>query len=355
MSGPTTVIYGADPVTVLVSAAAIRAGHAIAAGYGQAHDMREDQQRERERRRHALKETAEKGREALEQSAREAEAEFARLTTLAERYAAAGTLSATRPARPASPDDIQLAAYVHALQGLANDLRGILLTESARHMDDLSLELTLDPTLTAARPTEVQRLLARIAHLGELPQDITAVAKEIDGLPTLDSERGRLLMNELRLRIQQRAETLHAERVQEASALVLEQSLKDLGYQVEDIASTLFVEGGVLHFRRQGWGNYMVRMRVDPKAATANFNVIRAVDAATNERSVLDHLAEDRWCSEFPALLAALEARGLSLNVTRRLEAGELPVQLVQRDKLPRFADEEEAQRATELKARELP
>ena len=106
------------------------------------------------------------------------------------------------------------------------------------------------------------------------------------------------------------------------------------------VAKTVFVAGGLVHFRRPGWGDYQVRLRLDAQAKSVNFNVVRAVDAGNNERSVLDHVAEDRWCAEFPALLKALAARGLHLEVTRRLAAGELPVQFVERSKLPRFADE---------------
>ncbi|HEX8957680.1 MAG TPA: hypothetical protein VF798_15475, partial [Burkholderiaceae bacterium] len=84
-------------------------------------------------------------------------------------------------------------------------------------------------------------------------------------------------------------------------------------------------------------------LRIDAKADTVNFNVVRAVTESDNERSVLDHLAEDRWCSEFPALLRALEAQGIRMNVTRHLAAGELPVQFVDAAKLPAFADEEDA------------
>lgn len=96
-----------------------------------------------------------------------------------------------------------------------------------------------------------------------------------------------------------------------------------------------------MHFRRPGWGAHMVRMRVDARAGSVNFNVVRAAEAGANEASVLDHLAEDRWCAEFPALLASLAARGVKLDVTRRLAAGEVPVQRVAPGSLPRFADDE--------------
>jgi hypothetical protein len=179
--------------------------------------------------------------------------------------------------------------------------------------------------------------MARIAHISTIPEQILSLARDLEG--SLPGARAASLATELRLQIQALLAAELQREVQAAQALILEQSLKDLGYQVEEIGNTLFVEGGVVHFRRAGWDNYMVRMRVDPKTKTANFNVIRAVAEGENERSVLDHLAEDRWCSEFPALLAALDVRGMQMQVTRRLEAGELPVQLVNASKLPHFSE----------------
>lgn len=353
MSGPTTAIFVGDPIAVLVSAAAIRAAQAIAEGYANAEALHNEQQGQRESRRAELQGAAAQGREALQQQQQAAEAEFDELVSMAKHYAADDKISATRPAQPDPHNEIQLAAYVRSMQALVKELRAVLLTESALRMDDLGPEITLDAAIAhaaeAGSKSSVQRLLARIAHLGEVPQNISSVAKEIADAPFLDSERAKLLLTELRLRIQNRVETEQKQAVQEATALILQQSLKDLGYQVEDVSSTLFVEGGVVHFRRRGWDDYMVRMRVDPKTATTNFNVIRAVEAATNETSVLDHLAEDRWCAEFPALLQALDVRGVHLNVTRRLEAGELPVQLVQKDKLPKFASDDTNERNTKL------
>lgn len=358
MSGPTTAIFVADPIIVMLSATAIRAAQAIAEGYANAANLRDEQRDHQARIRSELKNATAQGRDALLQEVQAANAEFDVLAKLATRYVALDRVTATRPAQPDTNNEMQLAAYVRAMQALIGELRSILLTESALRMDDLGPEATLDKAVALAAEadskTAVQRLLARIAHLGDLPQDIASVAKEIADAPFADTERAQLLTTELRMRIQKRVEKVQAQAVQEASALVLQQSLKDLGYQVEEVSSTLFVEGGVVHFRRRGWGKHMVRMRIDSKTGTANFNVIRAVEQADNERSVLDHLAEDRWCAEFPALLQALDVRGLHLNVTRRLEAGELPVQLVQKDKLPGFADEEETGRSNKLQTREL-
>ena len=66
-------------------------------------------------------------------------------------------------------------------------------------------------------------------------------------------------------------------------------------------------------------------------------------DEDTAERRRQDALAEDRWCAEFPQLMQTLAARGLTLDVTRRLDAGEVPVQVVDaRDAAARRADEDD-------------
>lgn len=134
---------------------------------------------------------------------------------------------------------------------------------------------------------------------------------------------------------------------QEAVAVVLEQSLRDLGYDVEDIAETLFVSGGMVHFQKAAWDDYHVRMRVNPATKTVNFNVVRA----QGERDARqDFVAEDRWCSEFPTLLKTLAARGVKLNVTRLLQAGEVPVQQVDPATLPVAKTEEERYQTTAAK-----
>ncbi|MDR0674512.1 MAG: hypothetical protein LBF93_12875 [Zoogloeaceae bacterium] len=135
------------------------------------------------------------------------------------------------------------------------------------------------------------------------------------------------------------------ERETKAAAAVLEQSLRDLGYRVEEVRDTLFAEGGMVHFQRPGWGGHYVRLRVDAKDRGLNFNVVRARSEAADPYAASgqkrqDFMAEERWCAEFPRLMATLAARGVEVNVTRRLSAGELPVQEVAADRLPDFTQE---------------
>ena len=352
MSGPITVVITANPVAALLSAAAIRAAQAVYEGYANAAALHEQHQQQKDTRAAAQSAAQQQGRSALGEAAQAAEVSFEQLLGLAERLDVTEQVRATRPAPPQAGNADALAAYVQALQALSADLRAILLTEAARQSDQFA-ELAVDlPVPDAAARTLAQRLLLRIHELGVIPEPIQSVARELDA--ALPGERAELLATELRSRIQAHIEALQKQQVQQATATIVEQSLKDLGYQVEEVGSTLFVEGGVVHFRRQSWGKYMVRMRVNAQAASVNFNVVRAVSEGQNERSVLDHLAEDRWCAEFPALLKALEVRGVHLDVTRRLAAGELPVQLVDADKLPHFADEDASAPLAQPLQREL-
>lgn len=357
MSGPTTVIVVVpEPATALLAAAAIQAAAAIRESHARAAELRgendaarrEDSARQRQARLEGQQSTA----DALNAT----EARFDRLLALADHLGLGAAVSTARPLRPASQDTQLQADYFRTLELMANELESFLLTEAARRRDELTdfPEFALPATLarSTAAPTPSQRLLARIAHLGGLPEALLNLAQELDSEPP--GARANLLATELRHQIQRHAESVQKQQLETAKALIVEQTLKDLGYQVEEIGATLFVEGGVVHFRRPGWEDYMVRMRIDAATGTANFNVIRAVDAGNNERSVRDHIAEDRWCAEFPALLKALEARGMRLEVTRHLGAGELPVQQVARDKLPRFAEDEHTQPKSELLAREI-
>jgi hypothetical protein len=357
MSGPITAGIIVEPLAVMLAGAAIRAAQGIREGHQRSRQLTDEHAAARDESSAAQAEALRKGAAATRSEIAALEARMDSLAAAAQKLGAAKLLGAARPLRPETEEPAALAAYARSLQIFADGVQDIMLTEAARQKQDLAHEFQgIDVAAAASRPTLQSRpslrLLERIAHLGPPPDDMAKIAQELDR--TLPGERHDLLAAELRRLIQKMSESAQKRSVEEATALVVEQSLKDLGYQVEEIGSTLFVEGGVMHFRRQSWGDYMVRMRIDSKAGTANFNVVRAVEAGNNERSVMDHLAEDRWCAEFPALLKALEIQGVRLNVTRRLKAGELPVQLVERGKLPQFAEQDEGERAAKPQARSI-
>ena len=355
MSGPTTAILIVDPIEVLLSAAGIRAAMAIRAGYQQSAELAAQHSAEHSKlleQQHSAKELRQ---QALAQQLAHAETEFQQLFALSQRLGLGEKIQSGRPV--ANPADENADIFLRVMQSYNADVKTILLTNAAAQHDMWNDVLQSLPEFSEAIAshtviTDVGRLLARITHLGAIPEAIGNLVKQLE-VP-LPKNREALLKSELRRQIQLHLEAAQRQQVQEASALVLRQTLKDLGYQVQEFSDTLFVEGGVVHFRRHEWGDYMVRLRINEKNQTANFNVIRAVHASANERSVADHLAEDRWCAEFPALLKAVEARGLGLNVTRRLDAGEVPVQYVDSKQLPEFADAEQLRADQPLKAREI-
>ncbi|AZP11063.1 hypothetical protein [Undibacterium parvum] len=376
MSGPTTVIFSADPFLTLMSAAAITAALRVAEAHDAAAVLRAEQRDDRQQQQRLQSASQKTGELQLQQRRLAAEQDFAHLMSLAETIGYAAQVGASRPLAPVSNSQQGLeqdmeqdteqdteqaseqatALYVHSLQAWSEQLRPVLLAEAARRADALAhnKEADLRTASAAVVPQAlVARLMARIAHFAEIPEQIAALARELE--QSLPGVRASSLATELRVQIQALLDADLQRQVQQANAVILQQSLKELGYQVEEIANTLFVDGGVVHFRRPGWDNYMVRMRINPLTKNANFNVIRAVAEGENERSVRDHLAEDRWCSEFPALLKALEARGLQMQVTRRLGAGELPVQLVDARKLPEFKDEQQRAARSQPITKKLP
>jgi hypothetical protein len=201
------------------------------------------------------------------------------------------------------------------------------------------------PDVAALRQQLVARVLERIERAADepLPPTLDALALQVVEAPT--QERAEALATELRFQVQRhntaRAAAAEDAQLREAAVVVLEQSLKDLGYAVEDIEETLFVEGGIAHFQRPEWGDYFVRLRIDPKRGAMNFNVVRA-GTAGEDRKREDMLAEERWCADHPQLFATLKARGLTIDVTRLLQAGEAPVQVVDASSLPAATNNEE-------------
>lgn len=353
MSGPKTVVIGADPFVVLLAAAGIRATRAVMQAQERAAVLEQAHGSERDERRDRLISAHRDASASLEAAAAAAEERLQRLIEVCGASPNVQHIQASRPIRPQGATHAELAAYVRGLSGFGDELEAILRTEAARLKDEPDVALP-DAVQAAGQPREslVERLLGRIAHLGPPPPDITALARELDGTPP--GERALLLASELRRRVQAYAEEDYHRRTEEATATIVEQSLRDLGYQVEDIPNTLFLEGGVAHFRRRDWGDYMVRMRVDSTEGAANFNVVRAERPGADATSIMDHLAEDRWCAEFPVLLKTLEARGALVHVTRKLAPGELPVQRVDPAQLPSFADDEEEASATPRALRQI-
>jgi hypothetical protein len=247
------------------------------------------------------------------------------------------------------------AALPKALEALA---KAIVLAPTLERAESLATELRLAVQRQRDGEDAQHREIAEAKRLlEELPEDAPAPLLRALEFVAAGVERMDAALREAAEHTLATAAADREHQEQEAATLVLQESLRDLGYEVEDIAVTLFVEGGAVHFRRKGWDNYFVRLRVNPRERTANFNVVRAKgDEETAERRRLDALAEDRWCAEFPRLMQTLAARGLELDVTRRLGAGEVPVQVVDGAQLPAVGTDEDATRPRQApRAREQP
>lgn len=336
MSGPMAASFGLE-AAVLVSAQSIARGAAeIAAGMAEADRLAAATRRQRQEERQRMRMAQEAGAERQQHMAelRAAQARFAALLAASPADTAAQSGLATRleelAAAGASLQQQMAAFLAQAGQVAATDIATARRVLVARVLERLQLD-----------PDQV------------LPPALEALAQQVVAAPS--AERAEALTTELRLQVQRlneaRSAAAEQKQLQEAAAIVLEQSLKDLGYAVEEIEETLFVEGGVAHFQKPGWGDYFIRLRIDPQRNAMNFNVVRA-GMAGEDRAREDMRAEERWCAEFPKLFDTLKARGIPITVTRLLQAGEAPVQVVDATSLPARTSEERHHQP--LKARSI-
>lgn len=336
MSGPMAASFGLE-AAVLVSAQSIARGAAeIAAGMAEADRIAAETRRQRKVERQRVRAAEQAGEAQRERMAenRAALERFARLLAVAE------------------TDDGSKTALAARLEALS--------TKGASLQEQLAAFLGDAATVAAADAATARRVLvARVLERLELEPDaplppvLEALARQVVTAPS--SARADALVTELRLQVQrhnqERAGAAERQQLQEAAAVVLEQSLRDLGYAVEEIEETLFIEGGIAHFQKPEWGDYFVRLRIDPKRNAMNFNVVRAGTVGVDRKGE-DRRAEERWCAAFPKLFETLKARGIPIAVTRLLQAGEAPVQVVDAGSLPsRDIDE---RRHAPLKARSI-
>lgn len=334
MSGPMAASFGLE-AAVLISARSIAQGAAeVAAGLDAADKQAAMKRRQRSEERQRMRAAQQAGNDKQQRDAASQEVMRRMAHLLGD--------AATADAAP-------LTERMQALgeQGSLLQAQLAIFLERAR--------ATQAADAATARRVRVAQALERLElDAGEpLPAALEALAQQVIDAP--GEPRADALVTELRLQVQRhnevRAADAEQKQMQEAAALVLEASLQDLGYAVEEIEETLFVEGGVAHFQRPEWGDYFIRLRIDPKRNAMNFNVVRA-GTVGEDRKQEDMRAEERWCSEFPKLFDTLKARGIPITVTRLLQAGEAPVQVVDAESLPARPSEEH--RHEPLKARSI-
>ena len=107
---------------------------------------------------------------------------------------------------------------------------------------------------------------------------------------------------------------------------VIQDTLEELGYTVEGGFSTLFVEGGVVHFQKPEWNSYHVRLRVDRQTDEMRLHMIREGKDAAWDQQQKDMGMETEWCSEYKELVSALSDRGIHAKPVKHYLPGAVPV-----------------------------
>lgn len=189
--------------------------------------------------------------------------------------------------------------------------------------------------------------LTQAIHLavGELHEERQEAMQLIAILPAADNDTVREIQQKLqevasgngRLGPELRASVAEAQRAEDEAARqrgevttgIVRDALKNLGYTVEPIDDTMFVSGGVAHFRKQGWDeSYYVRLKVDSNKARMDLDL---VSTAPSERG--DKETVSAWCgsSGVPELNAALQEKGLTTAIVRDVSLASQPVERITR------------------------
>jgi hypothetical protein len=295
------------------------------------------------------------------------------LAELQQRYPAESLTIDLTPPAPPSDDTLDAARpyrdrLTQRLRQARADLQRLSERAAANHaaktlLAELSRDAAAAPRTAAEvlqasgapapgedRHAEWQRLFARL-NAADQDQPPAALIELREAFLTAASvRRAEALAAELRRRIQhlnhvQRTALDRQRRQEEQDAArryaqqVIGDTLAELGYEVEPGFATLFVEGGVAHIQQPDWGDYYVRLRVQPEAGDLNLNVVRVSEAraaVSNEQVRRDREMEEQWCAAHRELLQRLAEQGIASQPLRAHAPGELPVQCVRPDTVQR-------------------
>lgn len=145
-------------------------------------------------------------------------------------------------------------------------------------------------------------------------------------------ERGHaILSDELRARAERAVSAAQGRAKSTRVAEILEETLSELGYTVDEDFSTLSVDGGALYFRRQEWGDYSVQMNLHTTDSRLNMHLVRhggpALPSVDQDRE--DRSMEERLCPEVEPLLARMKEHGLDVRLSRKELPGAVPMKVV--------------------------
>lgn len=169
----------------------------------------------------------------------------------------------------------------------------------------------------------VDQLLATLGDVGEDEERLRDLLLD-------ERESGRAVealaveIDRARRAVQARADAAKraADRVHVANAL--EESLRELGYDIQAGFETSLASDGSALARRAGWTEHAVRVLLDPSTNEFRVHIVR------DDKPQLigsDNVAREReLCADRPALEQALAARGVQVDPTELIEPGVVPV-----------------------------
>lgn len=213
------------------------------------------------------------------------------------------------------------------------------------------------------REKVMQDISAKIEENGGMSESVASLVHSLNQSFSLE-EIGEIALK-IRSKMLREAKARKEEQKQEITqrvddvevANILAESLKEMDYEVGTISDTLFVEGGVTHFRDATWeDNYYVEMAVEPKSKKMDFHMVYTGN--TMHTSMEDKKTEDDWCGDFIDLQHILASKGISIEVTNHLGAGEVPVHVVDKDHVKmsvvKESKEEEQRKIKKQKAKRI-
>ncbi len=121
-------------------------------------------------------------------------------------------------------------------------------------------------------------------------------------------------------------ESTEADFSRKVAGEVIQDTLEELGYTVEDGFATLFVEGGVIHFQKSAWSTYHVRLRVNRQADEMRLHMIREEKDAAQDQQAKDMEMETEWCAEYKELVSVLSDKGIQTEPIKHYVPGAVPV-----------------------------
>jgi hypothetical protein len=186
----------------------------------------------------------------------------------------------------------------------------LAIERSKKLNEDASIAAELLTQLRGYNSTEIQALIEELQRVERKEQPLSSTIKE-------------------------RVSAAHRRTKAESDRLYVENSisetLKELGYEVEEEFSTLFMSGSTVRLQKPDWDEYFVQFIFSQEENQINYNVVRLDDSnpSTENRQIRDSEMESLWCSDFKELNHILENRGIENRLIRQENIGSIPVAVI--------------------------